>query len=109
MTPITATVQNGKVEVATPDWPEGCEVLIQPLGTVGVDDSDRRNGPQALGIHEEDWPTDAAGKEAWLRWYDSLEPLILTPEEEADIATWRRQVKAFTIANMDERIEGLFE
>ncbi len=109
MTPIAATVHNGRVEVATPDWPEGCEVLIQPLDKSGVDDFQRQNGPQAFGIQEGDWRTDAADKEAWLRWYDSLEPLILTPEEEGDVAAWRQQVKAHTIANMDQRIEELFE
>jgi hypothetical protein len=35
--------------------------------------------------------------------------LLFTPEEEADIAAWRQRVKEFTIANMNKRIDEMFE
>jgi len=38
-----------------------------------------------------------------------LEPLEITPEEEADLAEWRQRVKEYTIANMHKGIEGLSE
>ena len=41
----------------------------------------------------------------WLAWYDSLEPLIMTTEEEAELADWRRKVKEYTIARMQEGFE----
>ena len=47
--------------------------------------------------------------EDWLRWYHSLEPLEFTPEEEADLAAWRRKVKEYEIARSAERMEGLFQ
>ena len=42
----------------------------------------------------------------WLAWYDSLEPLVFTPEEEMDLRDWRRRVKEYTIAHMNEGIGG---
>ncbi len=42
----------------------------------------------------------------WLAWYDSLEPLVYTPEEAADLRDWRRRVKEYTIAHMNEGIGG---
>jgi hypothetical protein len=108
-TSITSTVHNGKVEAATPDWPEGCEVIIQPVkDTAATDQNDRKERP-SLGIDEQDWPASPDQKAAWLVWYESLEPLILTAEEEADIAAWRLQIKDYTIANMQKQVEGLFE
>lgn len=98
MNTIKGTYKNGQIIMAEPaDWPEGTEVLIEPIPQ-----------PEMLGIREEDWPDTPEGIAAWLRWYDSLEPLEFTPEEEADIAAWRQQVKEDTIAGMHQRIEGLF-
>jgi hypothetical protein len=50
--------------------------------------------------------------EAWLRWYHSLEPIVMTPEEEAAWEADRKMQKEFDIANAaerDRRIEGIFE
>jgi hypothetical protein len=33
----------------------------------------------------------------------------MTPREEAEWHEWRQQVKEYTIANMNKRIQGLFE
>jgi hypothetical protein len=49
---------------------------------------------------------------AWLRWYHSLEPIVMTPEEEAAWEADRKTQKEFDIANAaerDRRIEGMFE
>jgi hypothetical protein len=99
MNAIKATVKGGRLEVQVPpDWPDGTEVLLQPVSC--------ENG---VGIREEDWSNTPEAIADWLKWYDSLEPLIFTPEEEADMAAWRQKVKEYTIANMHKHIEGLFE
>jgi hypothetical protein len=54
----------------------------------------------------EDWSNAPEAIADWLARYDSLEPLVFTPEEAADLRGWRRQVKEYTIAHMDEGIEG---
>jgi hypothetical protein len=94
---ITSVVRNRQVVVEVPaDWPEGCEVVIEPVSsdTPAVPkDSDEPETPEEI--------------EDWLRWYRVLEPLEFSPEEEADLAAWRQKVKEHD-ARSHERIEGLF-
>jgi hypothetical protein len=98
MNSIEGTVSHGQIVLDAPvDWPEGCRVRIEPLATEGL------NG----GAGEEPESPEAIAE--WLRWYDSLEPLEFTPEEEADLAAWRQRVKEYTIANMHKRVGDLFE
>jgi hypothetical protein len=74
VTTVTGTWKNGRIILDSPtDWPNGCRVIIEP-----VPDADN------LGIREEDWAETPEAIAEWLRWYDSLEPLLMTPEEEAN-------------------------
>lgn len=80
MDAIKAIVQGGRLDVTVrTDWPDGTEVVVQPLAR-----------EQMFGIREEDWPETPEARAEWLRWYDSLEPLIFTPAEEAAWAAARR-------------------
>lgn len=95
MNAIRATWTDGKIVPDGPvDWPEGCRLLIEP---------DSAEAPESIGIREEDWSNSPEAIADWLAWYNSLEPLIFTPEEEADLAAWRQKVKEYTIAKMQER------
>src|SRR5271170_4297649 len=58
-----------------------------------------------VGMSEEDWRSDPEAIAQWLKWYDSLEPLEYTAQEEADLADWRRKVKEYDIAKSQQRIE----
>jgi hypothetical protein len=100
MQAIRATWKNGHIVPDVPvDWPEGCRLTIEPepaeTGFLGVREEDWSNSPEAIG--------------AWLAWYDSLEPLEFTADEQSDLAAWRLKVKEYTIANMHKGIEGLAE
>jgi hypothetical protein len=44
----------------------------------------------SIGMREEDWSNIPEAIAEWLAWYDSLEPLEFTPQEEADTAAWHR-------------------
>ena len=100
MEAIRATWKNGQIVPDTPvDWPEGCRLRVEP-DTEQAETSEMR---------EEAWSNTPEAIADWLAWYDSLEPLIFTPDERADLAAWRRQVKEYTIANMHKDIEGLFQ
>lgn len=95
---IRAKWLKGQVVLEEPaNWPEGCELVVgQPaLGGAAGNGDDQAN--------------DARSIARWIDWYDSLEPLIFSPEEEADLAAWRQKVKEHTIANMHKSAEGLFE
>jgi hypothetical protein len=60
-------------------------------------------------MREEDWPTTSEGIAALLSRWDSHEPLDMTSDEEVTLKFWRRNVKSFTIANMQQGLEELFE
>jgi hypothetical protein len=88
MSTIKAIVQNRRVEVGVgDDLPDGTEVLVEvvPLaaGKVGIDESEWRDDAEALA----DW-------DAWLK---SLEPLELTPEEQAANARFEEEFRRFNI------------
>jgi hypothetical protein len=100
MDTIKATVKRGRVELDVPaDWPEGTEVAIYPRqpyeGTAEVESDEAwSNTPEAIADS--------------LKWYDSLEPLVVTPAEEADTEAWLRKLDAHGIAQMSKRIEDVF-
>ncbi len=100
MQAIRATWKNGRIVPDVPvDWPEGCRLTIEPeiVENPSVAESD------------ENWSTSPEAVADWLAWYDSLEPLEFTPEEQTDLADWRQKVKEYTIANMHKGIESLAE
>ena len=101
MNDILAIVSNGRINVAAPpDWPEGAIVHLA-LGNAG------RNG----SVISEDEPETPDQIQDWIRWYRSLEPLEMTPEEEAGWQADRRAQKEFEISTAeqrDRRTEGLF-
>jgi hypothetical protein len=98
MNAILSVVKNGRVEVdAPPDWPDGTPVRVE-LGL---------NGQARYDDEVAETPEEI---EAWLRWYHSLEPIVMTPEEEAAWEADRKTQKEFDNApERDRRIEGIFE
>jgi hypothetical protein len=76
-------VRNGRVEVDKPiNLPDGSEVTIAgPVSNSGAADADEEDG----------WDNSPEGIAAWLRWYDSLQPLIFTEEERAAWEADRRR------------------
>jgi hypothetical protein len=98
MNSIKATVKGGRLETEVPaDWPDGTEVLVQPIL------AEENNGDR-----EEDWLNTPEAIADWLKWYDSLEPLSLTPEEEADAEAWMKKVNEYSIAKMNKLGEEPF-
>ncbi len=73
MSTVKGTVQNGHIVLDCPtDLPEGCRVIVEPITE------------RTLGVREEDWSETPAAVVAWLEWYDSLEPLKRSPQEEVE-------------------------
>jgi hypothetical protein len=96
-------VKNGQIVLDEPArLPDGTRVEVVPA----------EGGRPTMGIREEDWPTTPEGIAALLKRMDDLEPLAMTPEEEADLAAWRKKRKEHELANWEQRsrrIEELFE
>ncbi len=83
MNAILSVVKNGRIEVdAPPDWPDGAAVRVE-LGVNGQAnyDDERPETPEEI--------------EAWIRWFHSLEPIVMTPEEEAAWQAGRQAQKEF--------------
>jgi hypothetical protein len=92
---VHAVWKNGRIiPEGRIDWPEGCRLRIEPDPVQ----------PEPGEDQAEDWSNSPEAIADWLAWYDSLEPLVFTPEEAADLRDWRRRVKEYTIAHMNEGI-----
>jgi hypothetical protein len=100
MNAIRSVVKNGRVEVdAPPDWPDGTPVRVE----LGLSDPSEYN---------DESPETPEEIQAWLRWYHSLEPIVMTADEEAAWEADRSIQKEFDVANAaerDRRIEGIFD
>jgi hypothetical protein len=99
---LRGTWKEGQIILDEPvDWPDGCRVTVEPItGQV-----------EALGITEDEWPRTPEAIADWLDWFDSVEPIEMTPEEEANWRAARDARKAYEIAKFKERagrIEVLF-
>ncbi len=96
MNAILGVVKNGRVEVdAPPDWPEGSPVRVE-LGLNGkATDDEQPETPEEI--------------EEWIRRFREIEPIELTPEEEAAWEAGLKAQKEFDIANAAKRDRGIDE
>lgn len=91
MTAASGTYRKGKVILNEPvDWPEGTEVEVIAAG-------------EKIGLTEAEWPTTPEGIAQLLQRIAELEPLEITPEEEAEFQAWRRKVNEYGINKMRRR------
>jgi hypothetical protein len=97
MNTVKGTVQNGHVVLDHPtDLPEGSRVLVEPI-----------TDEETFGLREEDWQDTPEAIAAWLQWYDTLEPIAWTSQEEAEWQAARAAQKEREKAAFDERAEKL--
>jgi hypothetical protein len=81
----SGTYRQGRIELDEPvDWRDGVRVSI-------VSDA------EGIGIDESEWPTDSEAIRAHLARLDAIEPLELTPEDEAATAAARSAVREASI------------
>ena len=102
MKPIHAIWIDGRIVPTQPvDWPEGTALAVEPIEESLVTD------PEGDLLGE-----DPASIARWVAWFDSLEPLNFTPEEEAAWHAARRQRRDWEESRFDERgerLKGMFE
>jgi hypothetical protein len=98
VTTIKAIVRNGRIEVDEPiDLPDGTQLTIPIPESPG------------LGVSDKDWSDSPEAIEAWIRWYDALEPVEFTPSERAARETARREQKEFELAQWERRSKQIEE
>lgn len=95
---LKGVIRNGRVEIDEPiDLPDGTEVLVTAGAATEDHDDAWDNSPDAI-----------AAIAAWLTWCDGLQPLKITPEEEADADDWLKKINHHGMAKMEDGIEDLF-
>ncbi len=97
----------------------GTEVEIHPLqpsaerehnprDTAANGEHADRSAPSAEADSDEAWLNTPEAITDWLKWYDALEPLVLTPAEEADTQAWLKKLDAHSISKIGKRVEDVF-
>jgi hypothetical protein len=98
MSAIRGTIRNGQVVLDEPaDLPDGTRVTVgrEPIELMTEDE--QGDDPESIA--------------AWIAWAESVQPLILTPEDEERIRQARADQKAWELANWEahsKKIEDLF-
>ncbi len=86
MKTVSGVYRKGKVVLDREvDWAEGRRVTVRPV-------------EEQIGLREEDWPDTPEAREELARRIATFEPVEFTPEEEAEIAAARAEVKKVTLA-----------
>lgn len=97
MEALKTVVKNGRIDLAAPaDWPEGCEVVIEPLPVT----------TDKIGLDESEWGDDSASLADWEAWIKTIEPLEFTPEEEAAIDRFNDDMRQFNLEAVRRQMEN---
>ena len=96
MNEITGTYRDGHVELAAPvNWPNGMPVKVQAEPSLSPFNNHELAGNWGI---DDDWPDTPENRAEILRRMDAVEPLEMTPEEEAEWKAARKWIRDFTIA-----------
>ena len=97
MNTIKATWTNGKIVPVGPvDWPEGSELLVQPVVASGK-----------IGLEESEWDESAEAIADWEAWLPTIEPMVWAEGEEEEYERWRAKVKEFNIEAVRKQMETM--
>jgi hypothetical protein len=97
MSAVRAKWQNGEVVLeGQPDWSEGRQLVVMELQQ------------QEMSDPTEEWSNTPEDIADWLKWYDNLEPLIITDHEQADSQAWLKKMNDYANANREMGIEDIF-
>jgi hypothetical protein len=58
-----------------------------------------------VGTRKEDWSNTPEAIADWLKWFESLPKLTITPEEEAETEAWLKKMDAHGLAKMGRESE----
>jgi hypothetical protein len=95
MNAIRATWTNGQIVPAEPvDWPEGISLWVEPAGVA-----------EKIGMDESEWRDDPESIADWISWVDTIQPLVLTDEERAEMERYRAEHRRFNIEAVRKQME----
>jgi hypothetical protein len=94
---ITGRVEHGLVVLDEPaSLADGSRVVVQPIEST-----------EPLGLSESEWQDTPEAIADWIAWYDSLEPVELSANDEQAIAAHRQRQQELAKSAFDERAERL--
>jgi len=86
MATLTGTIRDCRVELDDPpELPEGTRVVV------------REAEPEVEFLNEADWPDTPENRAELVRRIDAIQPLNLSPDEEARIEAARQEWKRFNV------------
>ena len=92
MNVVHGTYREGRVDLdAAVDWPNGSRVAVLPSN-------------DSVGLVESDWPDCPETRAALLQRLDAIEPLELTPADEAETRAAREAVRQASVRAVRERM-----
>ena len=96
MATFSGTYRDGLVQLDSPiDLPDGFRVQV-----VVPEDQENRRPELQYGLDEATWVDSPENRAAILARMEAYEPLVMTPEEEAEWNAAREAVKQYTIEKM---------
>lgn len=97
MKAIHAIWKNGRiVPTQQVDWPDGTALTVEPV-----------EEPEAVETEGDLLGDDPTSIARWLAWYDTLEPLDFTSEEETAWQAAHRDAREWDKSHFDERADRL--
>jgi len=97
MTAIRATWVNGQIVPAEPvDWPEGSELLVEPIVP-----------SEKIGLDESDWRDDEESIAAWIAAVEKIEPIIWAEGEREEYERYRKECRQFNIEAVRKQMEEI--
>ena len=97
MNAIKGIWHDGQVLIEEPgDWPDGTTLIVEPAAPTA-----------SLGLREEDWPMKPDEIAKHLTQMDQIQPLEMTPEEEAVWQAARKAQREYDFLNFEQRTQRI--
>src|SRR5688572_1921194 len=97
MEAIKAVWTNGQILPSEPvDWPEGSELVVRPVAPTH----------QKIGLSEEDWRDDPEAIADWVAWVKTIEPMVLTDQERAEMERYWEEHRRFNLEAVRRQMEA---
>jgi hypothetical protein len=92
---IKAVWKNGQILPSEPvDWPEGSKLMVSPVPV-----------PERIGLDESEWRDDPQSIADWIAWVDTIEPMLLSDEERAEMERYRTELRRFNIEAVRKQMQ----
>lgn len=97
MSPLRTVVQHRRIDIAAPeDIPDGTEVEVRVV-----------SAQHTNGLSETQWDDSASGTAEWLKWLDSLKPLVFTDQEGQQLTEDRDRQRRWELEQCSQHADQL--